>query len=220
MLGAVFDMDGLMFDSERLVFEIWRDMLAEDGYDFNLNIFRKTMGLRRDESEKVYKSVYGENFDYESRKNQSRAVFKSRILKDGVPVKKGLFELLDFLKKNNIKMAVATSTSAETAHWAIKLSGAYDYFDAFVCGNEVPNGKPAPDVFLKAAEKIGVPPKECAAFEDSINGIKAAYEAGMFAIMVPDLIQPDDVTKNLASAVCKSLDEAIPILKRINYNLM
>lgn len=209
--GAIFDMDGLMFDSERLVCSIWQEMMDENGYKFNVDIFKNTIGLRQDKSKKFYTSLYGVDFDYDGFKIQSRQRFYKRIEKDGVPIKKGLFELLDFLKDNNIKMAVATSTSAKTALKVIKKAGVYDYFDSFVCGDDVKNGKPHPEVFLTAAERIGVPPEECIAFEDSINGIKSAFAANMTTVMVPDFLQPTDEIKNEISFLCNSLDEAIDI---------
>lgn len=209
--GAIFDMDGLMFDSERLVCSIWQEMMDENDYKFNVDIFKNTIGLRQDKSKEFYTSHYGEDFDYDGFKIQSRQRFYKRIEKDGVPIKKGLFELLDFLKDNNIKMAVATSTSAKTALKVIKKAGVYDYFDSFVCGDDVKNGKPHPEVFLTAAERIGVPPEECVAFEDSINGIKSAFAANMTAVMVPDFLQPTDEIKNKISFLCNSLDEAIDI---------
>lgn len=209
--GAIFDMDGLMFDSERLVCSIWQEMMDENGYKFNVDIFKNTIGLRQDKSKKFYTSLYGEDFDYDGFKIQSRQRFYKRIEKDGVPIKKGLFELLDFLKDNNIKMAVATSTSAKTALKVIKKAGVYDYFDSFVCGDDVKNGKPHPEVFLTAAERIGVPPEECVAFEDSINGIKSAFAANMTTVMVPDFLQPTDEIKNKISFLCNSLYEAIDI---------
>ncbi len=212
--GAIFDMDGLMFDSERLVCSIWQEMMDENGYKFNVDIFKNTIGLRQDKSKEFYTSLYGEDFDYDGFKIQSRQRFYKRIEKDGVPIKKGLFELLDFLKDNNIKMAVATSTSAKTALKVIKKAGVYDYFDSFVCGDDVKNGKPHPEVFLTAAERIGVPPEECVAFEDSINGIKSAFAANMTAVMVPDFLQPTDEIKPKISLLCKSLDEAIAFIAK------
>jgi HAD superfamily hydrolase (TIGR01509 family) len=117
--------------------------------------------------------------------------------------------LLDFLKQNNIKMAVATSTSRQSCERMLKKSGAFPYFDEIVCGDDVTNGKPNPEVFLKASEKLGIEPKSCIALEDSINGIKSAYSAGMTAIMVPDFLQPTDEIKPMISILCKDLTEVI-----------
>ena len=149
--GAVFDMDGLMFDSERLVYETWQMMMDELGFKYNLDIFKNTIGLRTDMAESYYNSLYGERFCYQPLKQKSREIFLKRVSEEGVPIKKGLVELLDFLKSNSLKIAVATSTSAQTAHKIIRMAGVYDYFDAFVCGDDVKNGKPHPEVFLTAA---------------------------------------------------------------------
>ena len=213
--GAVFDMDGLMFDSERLVYENWQKIMDEEGYDYNLDIFKKTIGLRTDEAEQYYISLYGENFDYAPLKQRSRELFFSRIATEGVPIKKGLFELLDFLKENNIKIALATSTSTDSATKMIKTAGVYDYFDALVCGDDVTNGKPHPEVFLKAAEKLGLKPEDCIAYEDSINGIKSAHSAEMTTVMVPDYLQPTDEIKPMIDCLCDDLLQSVEFVKRI-----
>lgn len=213
--GTVFDMDGLMFDSERLVYENWQKIMDEEGYDYNLDIFKKTIGLRTDEAEQYYISLYGENFDYAPLKQRSRELFFSRIATEGVLIKKGLFELLDFLKENNIKIALATSTSTDSATKMIKTAGVYDYFDALVCGDDVTNGKPHPEVFLKAAEKLGLKPEDCIAYEDSINGIKSAHSAEMTTVMVPDYLQPTDEIKPMIDCLCDDLLQSVEFVKRI-----
>ena len=212
--GAVFDMDGLMFDSERLVYETWQMMMDELGFEYNLDIFKNTIGLRTDLTESYYNSLYGERFCYNPLKQRSREIFLKRVSEEGVPIKKGLVELLEFLKSNNLKIAVATSTSAQTAHKIIKMAGVYDYFDAFVCGDDVKNGKPHPEVFLTAAEKLSLPPTECVAFEDSINGIKSAYSAGMTTVMVPDYLQPTQEIIPMINCLCNDLSQAIEFISK------
>lgn len=211
--GAIFDMDGLMIDSERLVYQNWQTMMDGLGYEYSLEIFKNTIGLRQDETKAYYKSLYGDDFDYDTHKARSREMYYTQVERDGIPVKKGLVELLDYLKSKNIKIAVATSTSAQTAHKMVKLAGVYDYFDAFVCGDEVKNGKPHPEVFLTAAGKISVKPEECVAFEDSINGIKSAYAAKMVTVMVPDLLEPTEEIKPMLSFLCENLAETIEFLE-------
>ena len=211
--GAVFDMDGLMFDSEKLVFENWKKMLTELGYEYNIEIFKNTIGLRTDETKRYYNSLYTEGFDYDALKIRSRKMFFDRIEREGVPIKKGLYELLDFLKQNNIKMAVATSTSRQSCERMLKKSGVYPCFDEIICGDDVTQGKPHPEVFLKASERLGVNPENCIALEDSINGIKSAFSAGMITIMVPDFLQPTDEIKPMISCLCKDLTEVIEYVK-------
>lgn len=214
--GAIFDMDGLMFDSERLVYEIWQEMMDENGFNYDLEVFKKTIGLRTDKAEQYYCDLYGSSFDYKPFKQKSRKTFIARVTNDGVPIKKGLFEILDYLKANSIKMAVATSTSAQTALNIIKMAGVYDYFDAFVCGDDVKNGKPHPEVFLTASQRLGIPPKDCVAFEDSINGIKSAYAANMMTVMVPDFLEPTDEIRPMLSFLCKDLTQAVQFLQSQN----
>ena len=210
--GAVFDMDGLMFDSERLVYETWQMMMDELGFEYNLEIFKNTIGLRTDMAESYYNSLYGERFCYQPLKQRSREIFLKRVSEEGVPIKKGLVELLEFLKSNNLKIAVATSTSAPTAHKIIRMAGVYDYFDAFVCGDDVRNGKPHPEVFLTAAERLSLPPTECVAFEDSINGIKSAHSAEMTTVMVPDYLQPTEEIIPMIDCLCDDLSQAIEFI--------
>ncbi len=211
--GAVFDMDGLMFDSERLVYETWQMMMDELGFDYNLEIFKNTIGLRTDMAESYYNSLYGDSFCYKPLKQKSREIFLSRISQEGVPVKKGLTEMLEFLKSNGLKIAVATSTSAQTAHKIIKMAGVYNYFNAFVCGDDVKNGKPHPEVFLTAAEKLLLLPTECVAFEDSINGIKSAHSAKMTTVMVPDYLQPTQEIIPMIDLLCGDLSQAIEFIR-------
>lgn len=210
--GAVFDMDGLMFDSERLVYETWQMMMDELGFEYNLEIFKNTIGLRTDMAESYYNSLYGERFCYQPLKQRSREIFLKRVSEEGVPIKKGLVELLEFLKSNNLKIAVATSTSAQTAHKIIRMAGVYDYFDAFVCGDDVRNGKPHPEVFLTAAERLSLPPTECVAFEDSINGIKSAHSAEMTTVMVPDYLHPTEEIIPMIDFLCDDLSQAIEFI--------
>lgn len=214
--GAVFDMDGLMFDSERFVYEIWQSMLDEIGLEHNLNIYKNTVGLRADRTEVYYKSIYGRDFDYKTLKAKSRQLFYERVEREGVPVKKGLFEMLEYLKTQNIKISLATSTSSQTALKLLKMANVYDYFDAFMCGDDVKNGKPHPEVFLTAAEKLELAPENCAAFEDSINGIKSASAAKMKTVMVPDFLQPTDEVLPLIDFLCEDLSQAIKYIENEN----
>ena len=212
--GAVFDMDGLMFDTERLVYETWQTMMDELGFVYNLDIFKNTIGLRTDLAESYYNSLYGERFCYKPLKQKSREIFLKRVSEEGVPIKKGLSELLKFLKSNGLKIAVATSTSAQTAHKIIKMAGVYDYFDAFVCGDDVKNSKPHPEVFLTAAEMLSLSPRECAAFEDSINGIKSAHSAEMTTVMIPDYLQPTQEIIPMIDCLCDDLLQAIEFISK------
>lgn len=210
--GAVFDMDGLMFDSERLTYEIWQNMMDADGYSYSLDVFKRTIGLKRDSTEKIYKSLYGEDFDYEKYKKRCHSEYLERVKRDGVPVKKGLFEILEYLKMQDFKIALATSTSSQSALAQLRMTDVYRYFDAFVCGEDVVLGKPHPEVFLTAAKRLDLAPADCIALEDSINGIKSAYAAGMKTIMIPDFLQPTDEILPKIDFLCADLQKAIEFI--------
>ena len=208
MTGAIFDMDGLMFDTERLVFENWLQMMTELGYAYDLDFFKQTIGKRKKEVELIYRNTYGEAFPYWELADRGKARYVRRVKAEGIPVKKGLFDILNRLKDRHIKIALATSTSRQTAAMNLTLAGVSDYFDALVCGEDVTNGKPHPEVFLTASERLGLAPCECLAFEDSINGIKSAHAAGNITVMVPDFLQPTDEIVPMIDYLCEDLSQA------------
>ncbi len=211
--AAVFDMDGLMFDTERLVYQNWQKMMDERGYDYNLDFFKTTVGKRKNEVQRLYFDRFGDDFPYWELADLGKRIYTDRVKAEGVPIKKGLVELLSFLKERNIKIALATSTSRQTAEMNLEISDTAKFFDTLVCGNDVVNGKPHPEVFLTAAERLGANPRECAAYEDSINGIKSAYSAGMVTVMVPDYIAPTEEIMPMINFLCDDLAQSIEKLE-------
>ena len=205
--GAVFDMDGLMFDTENLTYKLQRDILVEAGLEFSLDDYKKTIGKRLADLPVLFYDLFGESYDFDRFRLECRNAYIKYTEEYGVPVKDGLFELLDKLKEKDIKIALATSTTRRSAERTLKIAGVFDYFDELVCAEDVKNGKPDPEPFLKAAEKLSLEPSECMALEDSVNGIKSAYLAGMKTVMVPDLIEPDDEIKAMCDLVLGSLNE-------------
>ena len=205
--GAVFDMDGLMFDTENLTYKLQRDILAEAGFEFSLDDYKKTIGKRLADLPVLFYGLFGESYDFDRFRLKCRNAYIKYTEEYGIPVKDGLFELLDELKEKGIKITLATSTTRGSAERTLKIAGVFDYFDELVCAEDVKNGKPDPEPFLKAAEKLSLEPSECIALEDSVNGIKSAYLAGMKTVMVPDLIEPDDEIKAMCDLVLGSLNE-------------
>ena len=206
--GAIFDMDGLMFDTERLVYQNWQDMMDEQGLPYDIEVFKQTVGRRKKEVELFYRATYGDDFPYWQLADKGKARYVQRVQREGIPVKKGLYTILEALGQRGVKIALATSTSRPTAELNLRIAKVDGYFDALVCGEEVKNGKPHPEVFLTAAQKLGLPPADCAALEDSINGIKSAYAAGMVTVMVPDLLPPTAEILPMITHLCRDLDEA------------
>ncbi|MBR4361413.1 MAG: HAD family phosphatase [Ruminococcus sp.] len=207
--GAVFDMDGLMTDTEKLYLRYWKEAAADFGYDMQNEHVYAIRSLARKYSIPKLKSFFGEDFPTEEVRARRTELINAHIEKYGIDVKKGLFELLDFLSSKGIKLAVATATPRERALHCLEKIDALRYFDAVICGDMIESGKPDPDIYLTAARELGLPPEQCAAFEDSPNGIKAAHSAGCHAIMIPDMTQPDEETIPLLSAVYDDLEQAI-----------
>lgn len=207
--GAIFDMDGLMVDTEKLYLRYWKEAAAEFGYDMQNEHVYAIRSLARKYSIPKLKSFFGEDFPTEDVRKRRTELINAHIEKYGIDVKKGLFELLDYLKEHGVKLAVATATPRERALYCLRKIGARDYFDAVICGDMIESGKPDPDIYLTAARELGLPPEQCAALEDSPNGIRAAHSAGCQAIMIPDMTPPDEETAPLLSAVYDDLAQAV-----------
>lgn len=216
--GAIFDMDGLMLDTEKLLVRFWRESAKEYGYNMtNENVY-EIRSLSRKYSIPLLKGIFGEDFPFNEVRNRRISLMNEYIDKYGFEVKKGLYELLDYLKANSYRIAVATATDRERAENYLKKIDVYKYFDAVICGDMVTNGKPEPDIYITASGELGLLPVECVAFEDSPNGIKSAYSAGCKVVMIPDLTQPDEDIKPLLSGVYESLDKAVDFFgKDLSY---
>lgn len=213
--GAIFDMDGLMLDTEKLLVRFWKESAREYGYNMtDENVF-EIRSLSRKYSVPLLKGLFGDEFPFNEVRSRRIELMTDYIDRYGFEVKKGLFELLDYLKDNGYLIAVATATDRERAESYLKKIGAYGYFNAVICGDMVTNGKPEPDIYLTASGELGLPAGECVAFEDSPNGIKSAYSAGCKVVMIPDLTQPDDDIKPLLSGVYESLDMAVAFFEGV-----
>ncbi|MCQ2470115.1 MAG: HAD family phosphatase [Ruminococcus sp.] len=206
--GAIFDMDGLMLDTEKLLVRFWRQAAAEYGYEMTVEHVLGIRSLSRKYSVPKLKGIFGDEFPFDEVRSLRIRLMNDFIDKNGFDVKRGLFELLDYLKAHGIKIAVATATSRDRAEMYLNKIHALEYFDTVICGDMVKNGKPEPDIYLTAAHELDLPPQECAAFEDSPNGLKSAFAAGCKVIMIPDLSQPDSETEPYTHAVYESLDKA------------
>lgn len=218
MKAVIFDMDGVIFDSERAVFEEWRILSRKYGFkDFEIPYY-KCIGTTKETAKRICLDFYGEDFPYDIYKEEQSREYHRKYDGGRLPLKPGIKELLAFLRENGFKAAVASSTRSEVVKNQIRDAGLESYFDVCLGGEAVRRSKPAPDIFLKAAELIGCKPDECYVIEDSYNGIRAAKNAGMFPIMVPDMIAPDDEMQEKADLILKNLIEVKEILERTRYN--
>ena len=173
-----------------------------------------TLGLNNAESERYFKSAYGEDFPYLEFRENYRAEVARDTRENGTPVKKGLYELLEVLKEKQMKLAVATSSSYENTVELLKETKVYSYFQEIVTGNMVEHSKPAPDIYQKACEKLNVLPEHALALEDSYNGIRSGYAAGMKVIMIPDLLTDSSCVDELLFAKMESLAEVAEAFRK------
>lgn len=207
--AVIFDMDGLMFDTERLALDAWKAVGRAAGFDMADEVVLASVGRNEKDTEIIMKQYFGEAFPYAELRIQRVKHVRDYVEANGMPVKPGLLKLLDFLKQKGIKAAVATSTERVNAEALIRACNILDSFQHIVCGDEVERGKPEPDIFLLAAQRLGCRPEECFVLEDSENGIKGAHKAGMKPIMIPDLITPKDELKQLTHQIFDSLEQVI-----------
>ena len=205
--AVVFDMDGVLIDTEKHYNAAWCEAARMAGFDFKREHALMLRSCDVQLAEKMMKDIFGAGFDYFAIREVRRRLVAERLEKYGLEKKPGIDEILAFLHKKNIKAAVATATPIELPLQHLEKIGVRNQFDKIVSAKQVKHGKPAPDVYLYACEQIGEEPSNCIAVEDSPNGIKAAYAAGCKPVMVPDLTQPDEEIQPLLYAVVDSLVE-------------
>lgn len=214
--GIIFDMDGVLIDSERQSNEGWLWAAGQLGVDMPMRLIDSFKGAPAELCCKFFDDYYKGVIDYwEAKELRTQHVYKIRET-EGIPVKKGVKDIFEYIRNNGLKCAVATSTRRESAEKTLHEIGVWDYLDAVVYGDEVEHGKPEPDIFLRAAKAIGVNPSEAVVVEDSINGIKAGYAADMRVVHIPDTIAIDDDIRKLTYMVCADLNGLIDVVESIN----
>ena len=214
MIGAIFDMDGLMFDTERLNLEGWRRAAAARGHVMTREMYCVHIGASRETTQRRMAEQFGPTFDFDAARADRLAWTRAQIEEHGTPLEPGLNELLSWLTEHGISTAIATSSDRDAVEFYLAHApGLTHRFDAIATWEPGMEGKPAPDVFLKAAEMLGLPPVACVVLEDSHNGIRAAHAAGMRSIMVPDLLPATPDIAALATWVVPTLADAVPIFE-------
>lgn len=173
--AVVFDMDGVIFDSERAVMNCWLELAQKyDIKDIEKPYFA-CVGTTMTRTREIMHETYGEDFPYDEYARESSLMYHEKYDGGKLPMKPGVMELLSYLKEKGKKIALASSTRRETVINQLRWAGIIDYFDVIICGDMVARSKPAPDIFLKACQELGVSPENTYAIEDSYNGIRAAH---------------------------------------------
>ena len=211
--AVIFDKDGTLHDTEQVYHRAWRLAAEQAGVPNIMEFVRLCTGTNAHQTAILWQEFYGDAYDFESFWALRDRIYDGIIETEGLPVKEGAYELLDYLRDNGILIGLATSTNAERVHRHLVLSDMKKYFGAVVTGDTVPNGKPAPDIFLRAAEKLEIDPEDCMGVEDSFNGVRAVHAAGMYTVMVPDMIAPTEKILGICDACPKTLFDIITIIE-------
>jgi HAD superfamily hydrolase (TIGR01509 family) len=213
--AVIFDIDGLMIDSERISQRSWGQVMADAGYPLSEEVYLQMIGRTEKDVRYILQRVYGEEFPFDEMYHRREERFNQIIAREGMPVKPGLITLLDFIDAKGMKKAVASSTYCRLAEMKLIAAGIRERFSVLVTGDEVAHGKPAPDLFLAAAARIETPPAECLVLEDSEAGLQAAHAAGMAPVWVPDMQPVAESVVGLAFRQVKSLDEVVGVLEEV-----
>lgn len=212
--AIIFDMDGLMIDTERLALKAWQLAGADFGFPISEDIFITMVGRNRKDSDRTLVEIFGSDFPVHVVRDRYRTYLDSWIAEGGLSVKSGLLELLGFLDKISMPKAVATSTEYERAVHKLSLTNLLDRFPVVIAGDQIEKGKPAPDIFLAAAAQLGALPEDCLVLEDSDAGIQAAYDAGMTPVMIPDMKPPSAQSLALVHKIFGELGEFHDYLRK------
>lgn len=211
--AVIFDMDGLMLDTERYGEQFHRRALEERGIPFLEEVTPLITGRSHTEVRRILLESYGADYPFEEVRARIGQLWEEYLSQNPVPVKPGLFQLLEYLKERGIPAAVATSTARAIALSRLEKAGIAPYLAAMVFGDMVERSKPEPDIFLAAAEKLRSRPAQTMVLEDSPNGILAAHRAGMLPVMIPDLLPPDEALLTLLYRRLDRLDQVISLLE-------
>lgn len=214
--GVIFDMDGLMFNTEWLSTVMWGKAGEEAGVVVTKEFVDTCRGKNSNDIRKLFLEKFGPDFDYDTARAKRHQYMREYMETQGVPKKEGLVELLTYLKENGIGTALATSTGREMAKWMLKSAGVYEYMDAFAFGDEVVRSKPDPEIFIRAAHALGLESKDCVVLEDSGPGVIAGKAAGGYVVHIPDMVVLSDDIKGDITKEVKSLLDVITWLEEMN----
>ena len=213
--AVIFDMDGLMIDSERVYLSALKEVAASYGCDEDSDIFLQCIGRNRVDTMKMFVEEFGTDFPAEEMCIKTRERFYEMQSNGDVHLKKGLHEVLQLVEKRNIPRCLVSSSLRSAIEKNLETHNLKKHFPHYIGGDEVENGKPNPEGYLKAVSLLGYSPDNCVVLEDSEPGIKAAHNAGTIPIMIPDILKPSDEVRKIAHKVFPSLVEATDYLNQL-----
>jgi HAD superfamily hydrolase (TIGR01509 family) len=206
---AIFDMDGLLLDSELLALKAFKAGCAQFNLGDQTELFMRFVGTNAEKGNAEMKQALDGTIDVDIFIKTWRGIYADWVAKNPVPLKAGVTEVLTHLNSLNIPIAVATSTKTTAAESKLKMASIFDHFDIVIGGDQVAHSKPKPDIFLKAAARLSCDPASCIAFEDSPNGVRSAVAAGMTVVQIPDMITPDEALLELGHIVLDNLSDVL-----------
>ena len=213
--AVLFDMDGLIIDTEKHYQKAWIQAAKELGFNMTVKEQLYLRSCTKKYAEPIMQKFFGPDFDYDKVRNRRKEIMDEDLKKFGIEKKPYVDEILDFLKEEGIKRALVTATHETKAREYLKEIELEEKFDKVICADMVENGKPDPDIYLFACEKIGEKPSDCLALEDSPNGVRSAYSADVDVIMVPDLSEPDEELNKIILKSAGSLKDVISFLQNM-----
>ena len=217
--GILFDMDGLVLDSESLYTRFWRESANALGFPMTVEQSLGMRSLGKSLGQPYLESLFGPSVDYTTLREKRIQLMDAYVAQHGIAPKSGIYELLDYMEENGIAAAITSSSPMEFIEKHLSAVNLLHRFQKLCSGHNIPNGKPAPDIYLLGAKELDLKPEECLALEDSPTGILSAYRAGCLPVMIPDLDQPKEDTQKLLFAKADSLADIIDILKAQNGHL-
>lgn len=208
LAAVVLDMDGLMLDTESIYKLAWQSAATDIGFDLDDDYYLTLVGQTNPACEAALLNRFGDHFPMNDFRDRWSLLWRTHVETSGIPTKPGLIELLSFLRERQIPTAVATSSDRDYARLSLRSAKLENWFDNVITGDQVVNGKPAPDIYIEAVRRLGVAAVNCVALEDSDAGVLAASAAGMITVMVPDLKAPSSQARDAAYCVVASLVDA------------
>ncbi len=212
--AVIFDMDGVLIDTEKWLNRYWCQAALEVGFPMRPEHALQIRSLAGKFAGPYLQGIFGTEFDYETIRSRRKELMNAHIAEHGIDKKPGVDELLAYLKEKGFRIAVATATDEIRAKEYLTQIGIYEKFDRIICATMVENGKPKPDIYLYACEQLGEKPENCIAIEDSPNGIRSAHDAGLRVVMAPDLTEPDEEVSDLIVASVPVLSDLIELMEK------